>query len=103
MTDAEKILEEFDSRKHNWRLDFDFWEKDMKDVLTTSIQEAVADERARIVGEIEKLKEDWKPTEGYGCEEEKGFQKGIISQIALKNAQIDELLASLNKPLAKKD
>ena len=43
-----KRLEEFDSRKHNWRLDFDFWEKDIKDFLSESIHQALAEERERV-------------------------------------------------------
>ncbi len=44
---------------------------------------------------VEGLKENWKPTEGYGSEEEKGFQKGIMAQIKLTNKKVDEVVAHL--------
>jgi len=55
---TEKILAEFDSRKHNWRLDFDFWEKNIKDFLAESIHQALAEDRERMRGEIEKAIEN---------------------------------------------
>ena len=94
MTDTQKILEEFDSRKHNWRLDFDFWEKDIKDVLTASIQEALADERARVRGIIGSP--EW--LENHHC----GNNDGSSVCNCFKEA-LNTLLFSLNKPVTDKD
>lgn len=63
--------------------------------ITKFIDETLSTERRRVVEDLEKLKETWTPTEGYGSEEELGFQKGIIAQIKLKNRQIDDLLSKL--------
>jgi hypothetical protein len=70
---------------------------DIKHLIEAQIKQAEERERERIVKEIEKLKEDWKATEGYGSEEELGFQKGISAQIKLKNREIEELITLINK------
>ncbi len=54
-THIEKTLKEFDERKHNWRKDFDFWEADMKDVITQALQEQDRESRRVLAEEIEKL------------------------------------------------
>ena len=53
MTLIEKTLKEFDERKHNWRKDFDFWEADMKDVITQALQEQDRESRREILKGIE--------------------------------------------------
>jgi len=66
----------------------DYW----KDMTRIALQEEV-------VKIVEKLKENWEPAYGYDCEEEKGWQKGIKAQIALKNKQIDDVLADIKSKL----
>lgn len=54
-THIEKTLKEFDERKHNWRKDFDFWEADMKDVITQALQEQDRESRREVLLEIYKF------------------------------------------------
>jgi len=42
---------------------------------------------------IKELRLDWKPTEGFGCEEEKGFQKGIIAEQLQVKSKLQNLLS----------
>jgi len=48
---------------------------------------------AHLVARIEEILDrhcDWKPTEGYGSEEEKGYQKGLIAEARLLRKEILE-------------
>ena len=54
-THIEKTLKEFDERKHNWRKDFDFWEADMKDVITQALQEQDRESRNKVLRELWKM------------------------------------------------
>ena len=63
-------------------------EKRIIPFLKSSLQEADQKWRDKLLS----LKEDWKPTEGYGSEEELGFQKGIVAQIGIVNKKIEQLL-----------
>ena len=64
-------------------------------VRLSSAKKAIAKQQEGFVKIVEKLKENWEPAYGYDCEEEKGWQKGIKAQIALKNKQIDEVIADI--------
>jgi hypothetical protein len=64
---------------------------DIKAFLSTSITQAVAEERARVVGEIEGMKNKkhvCEGREGWGCEYE---------------TAIDDLLSSLDKEINNKE
>ena len=66
------------------------------DRVKAFITNALNQQRLEIVGEIEKyLRLDWKPTEGYDSEEEKGFQKGIIAEQGQVKKKLNEFLTKL--------
>ena len=100
MNYTEKILAEFDKgfcydrytteegyKKAMYSRD-QYATKRLKDFLTTSINEAIAEERARVRGMIEKRKE---PTDGNGALGWWGANKAL-----------DDLLDSLDKPLTER-
>ena len=77
------------------RIDFGKFESEKWEThdILDFIESELQFERDDIVKRVLKLKEEWEPKYGYESDEEKGFQKGIISQIALKNTEIDDLLS----------
>lgn len=61
---------------------------------TLEVLAFIRQELETLLDEVEHtLKLDWKPTEGYGSEEELGFQKGIMAE----QKQVKAKLAALRK------
>lgn len=57
----------------------------------------LSSQRETVIMKIKLLRECWNPTEGNLSEEEKGFQKGIMAQMRIKNAEIDDLITEIEK------
>ena len=64
----------------------------VREILQATIDTVLDGERER-VDKIIKQHTSWKPAAGYGSEEEKGFQKGLIAEAKL----IEKALTPLNK------
>jgi len=117
MTDTQKILAEFESLYEDQKEILDrpvcctrkdclcskvtVWEH-LKDFLATSNQEARAEERARVVGEIEKKKKYW-PIWGSDTSPAEGDTSRKKDRNEGYNQAIDDLITSLEKPLTDKD
>jgi len=102
MTDTQKILEEFDKEfmqpdNYPW-MGTDVTGNEIKKFLITKIQEAVAEERERIVEIVEgKKKKRQIPLN------EKVMDRVYDCDVAAYNQGIDDVLSLLKEELTKKD
>lgn len=61
------------------------------------LDDILLQQRNEIVSELIKSKhKGFTPTEGYGSEEEKGFQKGLIAQEKCCNENLERIITKLS-------
>ena len=95
LTSTEKRLEEFNENFGHMDEDFDEYFRRLQSFLTESITQAIAEERARMRAEIEKIRKSYLGSENYLSED------GKIAQRVFED--IIDLLSSLDKLTANKE